>query len=348
MPDWKEYVRANLLPLRILAPREAEIVEELAAQLEQAYTEALNAGRDEGEAARLAKAQLPDWQKLASDIEVAQAMQHRPPSRFWQGVPSDLRHAARVLRKTPVFTVIAIATLAIGIGGCTAIFSLIEAVLLRPIGYSDPDRLVMVWEHEYRSGFHKNVVAMADYLDWKARNRVFGDMSPILDQMWNFTGQGEPAVMKGISVNDRFLAMLGVQPLIGRAFRPEETQPAGPAVAILSHKVWVERFGASREAVGRKMMLDDKPHTIIGVLPANFPWLGKPLDVITPVQLPKRDWRAHSGRFLRVVARLKPGVSLAQAQREMSGIARQLESEYPAFNKNWGVEIACPGGRVCR
>jgi putative ABC transport system permease protein len=315
-------------------------VEELAAQLEQTYMEARNGGHNEAEAERLAQAQLPDWQKLAADIEVSQPVQHRSPSRFWQGVPSDVRHAARVLRKSPVFTIVAIATLAIGIGGCTAIFSLIEAVLLRPIGYPEPDQLVMVWEDEYRSGFHKNVVAMADYLDWKARNHVFSDMSPILDQMWNFTGQGEPTVMKGFSVNDRFLPMLGVRPLLGRSFLQEETQPSGPAVAILSHKVWVERFGASREALGRKIMLDDKPHTIIGVLPADFPWLGKPLDGMTPAQFPKRDWRVHAGRFLRVVARLKPGVSLARAQGDMSKIARQLESEYPAFNKNWGVEIA--------
>jgi putative ABC transport system permease protein len=339
VPDWKEYVREHLPRLRVRATREAEIVEELAVQLEQAYLEARNAGHDEGEAERLAQAQLPDWQKLAADIEVSQPVQHRPPSRFWQGVPSEIRHAARVLRKSPAFTVVAIATLAIGIGGCTAIFSLIEAVLLRPIGYSKPDQLVMVWEDEYRTGFHKNVVAMADYLDWKARNHVFTDMSPILDQMWNFTGQGEPAVLKGFSVNDRLLPMLEVRPLLGRSFFQEETQPAGPAVAILSHKLWVERFGARREALGRKIMLDDKPYTIIGVLPADFPWLGKPLDVMTPAQFPKRDWRVHAGRFLRVVARLKPGVSLARAQGEMSTIARQLESEYPAFNKNWGVEM---------
>lgn len=339
MPDWKVYVRKQLPALQVKPAREAEIIEELAIQLEQAYQEALRNGRDETEARRLAENQMPDWRSLALDIEIAQPPRHRSGARIWQDIPADLRHAFRVLRKSPVFTGVAIATLALGIGGCAAIFSLIEAVLLRPIAYREPDQLVMVWEHQYRRGFHKNVVAMADYLDWKARNHVFSDMSPILDQIWNVTGAGEPAVLQGISANHRFLPMLGAQPLLGRSFSPEEARAGGPPVALLSHRLWTTRFGARPDAIGKNIVLDDKPHTIIGVLPANFPWLGRPLDVLTPMQLPDRDWRVKAGRFLRVVARLEPRVSLAQAQNEMNAIARQLEVEYPEFNKDWGVEI---------
>ena len=339
MPDWVQYVRSQLPPLRVRPAREIEIVDELAAQLEQAYQEAIATGHDAAEAERLAKAQLPDWRRLASDIETSLPPKHRPASRIWQGVPGDLRHAFRVLRKSPVFTAVAVATLAIGIGGSITIFSLIEAVLLRPIGYREPDQLVMVWEDQYRRGYHKNVVAMADYLDWKARNHVFSDMSLIQDQLWNVTGNGGPIVLKGIAVNERFLPMLGVQPLLGRSFREEEARAGGPAVVLLSHRLWVERFGASRNAIGQTISLDGQPRTIIGVLPAGFPWLGKPLDVLTPSQLPNRDWRVRAGRWLRVAARLKPEVSRAQAQKEMSAIARQLEAEYPHFNKDWGVEI---------
>jgi hypothetical protein len=135
MPDWNQYVRAQMPDLRVAPAREVEIVEELSAQFEQSYREALRAGHDEREAERIAKSQLPDWRELSREIEAAQPPRHRPVSRLWQGVPGDLRHALRVLRKSPVFTAVAIATLAIGIGGCTAIFSLIEAVILRPIGY---------------------------------------------------------------------------------------------------------------------------------------------------------------------------------------------------------------------
>ncbi|HEY3743517.1 MAG TPA: ABC transporter permease [Bryobacteraceae bacterium] len=339
MPDWKDYVRKNLRSLHVRPEREIEITEELSGQLEQAYQDALAAGSDANEAERVAKAQLPDFGVLAREIEVAQPAQHRPPARMWQGMPADVRHSLRVMRKSPVFTAVAIATLAIGIGGCTAIFSLIEAVILRPIGYRDPGQLVMVWENQYRRGFHKNSVAMADYLDWKARNHVFSEMSPVLDQIWNFSGKGDPTVLTGLSANERFLPLLGVHPLLGRNFDDEETRAGGPKVAILSHELWVARYSASADAIGQKIMLDGQACTIIGVLPAGFPWLGKPLDVLTPTQFANRDWRVKAGRFLKVVARLKAGVPMAQAQRDMSAIALQLESEYPSFNKDWGVEI---------
>ncbi|MBS1876556.1 MAG: ABC transporter permease [Acidobacteria bacterium] len=339
MPDWNRYVR-NELRLPSLAPaREVEIVEELAAQLEQAYQEALASGRAPDEAERLAKSQLPDWRSLARDIEASEPARRRGPSALWRGVPGDLRHALRILRNSPVFAAVAIATLALGIGGCTAIFGLIDAVVLRPIGYPNAGKLVMVWAHQYKRGFHHNVVAMADYLDWRARNHVFSDMSQVLDQQWNVTGAGGPVVLKGLSVNARFLPMLGVWPVIGRNIRDDEARAGGPAVAIISHRLWTERFAANRDVIGRAITLDGKPHAIVGVLPATFPWLGAPLDVITPVQLPNRDWRVRAGRFLRVVARLRPGVSLTQAQSEMSAIAAQLETEYPQFNKDWGVEI---------
>jgi predicted permease len=339
MPDWKEHVRKQLPAMRVGPAREAEIVEELAAQLDQAYEEALLAGHDAREAAHVAEAQLPDWQRLALEIERSQTPRARVSARLWQGIAGDLRHGLRVLRKAPLFTTVAVATLAIGIGGCTAMFSMIEAVILRPIGYRSPEQLVMVWENQIGRGVHKNVVAMADYLDWKARNHVFSDMSPVLDQLWNVIWHGDPGVLTGIAVNDRFLPMLGVQPLLGRSFREEETRPGAPRVVILSHEVWVRRFGASPDAIGQTIVLDEEPRTIIGVLPAAFPWLGKPLDVLTPVQLANRDWRVGAGRFLRVAARLKPAVSVEQAQTELSAIGRQLEVEYPRFNKGWGVEL---------
>ena len=339
MPDWHQYVRTQLPTLRVKAERAASIIEELALQLEQAYQEALQAGHSAVEAEGIAKSQLPDWQRLALEIEQAQPPQHQPESRLWQGIPGDLRQALRVLLKSPVFTAVAVATLAIGIGGCTAIFSLIDAVILRPIEYRQPEQLVMVWEKNFARGQGKNVVAMADYLDWRDRNHVFSQMSPILDQVWNVSGRGEPRVMTGISANEQFLPMLGVQPLIGRSFREEEAAPGAPDVAIISHRLWVEMFGAKEDAIDQTILLDDKPRTIIGVLPANFPWLGKPLDILTPTRFAKRDWRVKAGRFLRVTARLRPGVTVDQAERELNGIARQLEVEYPEFNKGWGVQL---------
>ena len=326
--------------MRVQPAREIEIIEELAAQLEQAYQEELSAGQSEAEAEQISKAQLPDWQRLAGEIETSMPARHQEPSQLWSGIPADLRYALRVLRKSPMFAAVAIATLAIGIGGCTAIFSLIEAVILRPIGYREPERLVMVWENKPRRDIHNNSVAMANYLDWKARNHVFADMSLVLYQIWNVTIQGgEPTVLKGIASDERFLPLLGVQPLIGRSFNEGEARAGGPKVAVLSHRIWVERYGASRDALGQKILLDGEPRTIIGILPAFFPWLGQPLDVLTAAQLPNQNWRERAGRFLRVVGRLKPGISTAQASDEMGAIARQLEIEYPDFNTDWGVEL---------
>ncbi|MBV8816702.1 MAG: ABC transporter permease, partial [Acidobacteriaceae bacterium] len=249
MPDWKHYVRTHLPALHLNPTRELEIIEELATQLEQAYRDALLAGHDPAQAEHIAASQLPDWKKLASEISRAESPRHTAPSRFWETLPADVRHAWRVLLKSPLFLAVAVLTLAIAIAGCTTMFSLIEAVILRPLAYREPGQLVMVWENQYRRGYHKNVVAMADYLDWKTRNHVFSDMSPVLDQVWNVTGQGDPTVWKGISVNERFLPLLGVYPLLGRPFSTDETRAGGPRVAILSHRIWTERFAASREII---------------------------------------------------------------------------------------------------
>ncbi len=335
MMDWKQYVRAHLPALRLRPERESSIVEELASQLEQAYRDALRAGEPEAAAEQHAKSQFGDWEALGRAIEATEPTARRP----FSGISGDVRHAFRALRGNPSFSLVAIATLALGIGGCTTIFSLIQAVILQPIGYREPEQLVMVWENNPKHALHKNSVAMADYLDWKARSHVFDRLCLIFDQIWNFTRRGEPQELKGISVSADFLAMLGEQPLLGRSFLPGEARAGGPHIALISHKLWVERFGASRSAIGQAITLDDISYTIVGVLPARFPWLGTPLDVLTPAQFPNRDWRHKAGRFLRVAGRLKAGVSIADAQTEMSAIARQLEAEYPEFNRDWGVEL---------
>ncbi len=336
MPDWKKYVHDHLPALVLRPEREREIVEELAQQLEQRYAEALAGGASEAEAVATAEAQIRHWNALARDIEASERGRKRVNA---PGLAGDVHHAFRVMGKSPMFTLIAVSTLAIAIGGCTAIFSLLNAVVLRDIGYRDSDQLLMVWENQVKRNSHKNVVAMADYLDWKARSHVFSDLCIVLDRIWNMTGHGEPTEVKGVAVSARFLPMLGVQPLIGRSFLDSEARPGGPAVAIISHRMWSARYHSDPSVIGQKMLLDEVPHTIIGVLPAGFPWLGKQLDVMTPEQLPARDWRKNAGRFLRVAGRLKPGVTITQADRELNDIARQLEAEYPEFNKDWGVEV---------
>jgi putative ABC transport system permease protein len=343
MPDWKRYIQKHLPPLHIKPEREAEIVEELAAQLDQVYQEALRNGEPPDAAEQIACKQFPNWQALARSIEISERDANRLPppllQRLTRGIPSDFRHALRVIRKSPSFALIAVATLALGIGGCVTIFSLIDAVILRPIDYRQPDQLVMVWESNVKHGGGKNVVSMANFLDWKARNHVFSDLSVVENQIWNVTGRGEPEEAKGISVNPEFLPMVGVRPLLGRSFTMDEGRAGGGDVCLISHRMWVQLFGAEASAVGQTILLDGTPRTVIGVLPANFPWLGTPLDVLTPVQYPVRDWHHKAGRWMLVMGRLKPGVTFKQAGAEMSAIGRQLEQEYPDFNTNWGVAL---------
>jgi putative ABC transport system permease protein len=343
MPNWKQYVQRHLPSLHIRPERETEIIEELAAQLDQAYQEALRNGEAPGIAEQIACAQFPSWQALARSIEMSERDANRLPPplvhRLLRGIPSDFRHALRVIRKNPGFALIAVATLALGIGGCVTIFSLIDAIILRPIDYRDPDQLVMVWEDNVTRGYRKNVVSMANFLDWKARNHVFSDLSLVDSNVWNVTGRGEPRQVKGISVNPEFLPMVGVRPLIGRSFTMDEGRVGGGAVCLISHRMWVQLFAADASAIGQAIVLDGTPRTVIGVLPANFPWIGTPMDVLTPAQYPVRDWRNKAGRWLQVMGRLKPGVGLRQAGVEMSALSRQLEQEYPEFNKNWGVAL---------
>jgi putative ABC transport system permease protein len=251
----------------------------------------------------------------------------------------DLRHGIRLLAASPTFTAIAVAALALGIGANTAIFSVVNSVLLRPLPYRDPANLVMVWEKSPRND--RNSVSPGNYLDWKAQNRVFGEMTLIIDfSRTSLTGAGEPEVLLAGEVSANFFHNLGVQPVIGRAFLDGEDVKGRENVALLSYALWQRRFGGNRHILGKNVMLAGIPHEVIGVLPASFRWNSRTTDVWVPYPLdPGRDYRATSGRFATVLARLKPGVTLKQAQSELSTIARRLEEQYPEFNQNWGANL---------
>ena len=251
----------------------------------------------------------------------------------------DVRYGVRILFRTPGFTVVAILALALGIGANTAIFSVVDSILLRSLPFRDPSSLLMVWEKSRNSD--RNVVSPANYLDWKSRNHVFGDLAAVVDifQM-NLTGAGDPEEVLAGAVSANFFQMIGVQPVIGRAFLPEEDKRGHDHVVVLSHRLWQRRFGGDRRIVGTTITLNGESHQVIGILPPDFAWNNRRTDVWVPYAIDtNRDYRATSGRFMSVVARLRSDVTMTQAQAEMSGIARQLEQEHPEFNKNWGVNL---------
>ncbi|HET8675202.1 MAG TPA: ABC transporter permease [Blastocatellia bacterium] len=259
----------------------------------------------------------------------------------------DLRYAVRMLAKRPGFTIVAVLTLAIGIGATTAIFSVVNAVLLRPLPYKEPDRLVQFWETNPLKGWTENVVAPANYLDWQSRSESFESMSAYFGSQTrdvgpsNFylTGDGEPERLKGLGVTGEFFSVLGIEPLHGRGFRPEETWQ-GNYVVVLSHGLWQRRFGGDPAIVGQTISLNGRPQTVIGIMPESFYFPTREIELWSPLGMTREQMtQLRRPHFLRAIARLKPGVSLEQAQAEMTRIASDLEQQYPDTNTQMGVGV---------
>jgi predicted permease len=250
----------------------------------------------------------------------------------------DLRFGARVLRKNPGFTIATALTLALGIGASTAIFSVVNAVLLRPLPYQDANQLVALWEwntHEH----HINTVAGANYADWKARNHVFADMAYSWDEGYTFTGTANPEVVAGYMFSCNFFSVLGTKPLLGRTFLPEECQAGKDKVVVLSAPLWRRRFGGDREIVGRSIQLNHQPYTVVGVMPAEFAHPSRETALWTPLALAPDFMADRKDHVLRVIGRLKADVPMERARAEMNALADQMAREHPESNAGMSVEM---------
>ncbi len=241
----------------------------------------------------------------------------------------DIRYGVRGLLKRPGFTVIALVTLALGIGANTAIFSVVNAVLLRPLQFRDPEQLVVVWEDASFAGFPTNTPAPANYVDWKNQNQSFADMAAAAETSFNLTGDGEPERIQANSVNANFFQLFGVQPLLGRGFLPEEDRPGGSKVAMLSYSLWQSRYGGDRGVINREILLNGEKHTVIGVMPSGFHFLENDVRLWVPLALDQEELANRGGHYLQVVARLKPGVVLSQAQADMNAVMRRIATDNP-------------------
>jgi putative ABC transport system permease protein len=262
---------------------------------------------------------------------------------------TDLRYAARSLRKRPGFTAVAVVTLALGVGANTAIFSVVNSVLLRPLPYAEPERLVTLWAKNDKKGLTGQPAAWPNFVDWRAQSQAFEQLAAVRPESFGLSdwggasGGGEPERVNGVRVTTNILAALGVQPALGRDFLPEEASPDKASVALVGHGLWQRRYGGDPGLIGRTLALDGKPYTIVGILPAwlKYPGLAIPqtgAEVWIPyVPLPNEMRRSFANT--RAVGRLKPDVSLARAQAEMDTIAARLEREYPADNTNVGVGL---------
>jgi putative ABC transport system permease protein len=252
---------------------------------------------------------------------------------------SNLRYAFRQVTKNPGFFALAVAALALGIGANTAIFSAVEAVLLHSLPYTQPDRLVVVWEDASFVGFAFNTPAPANYLDWQARNRVFTDMLATRFVTASLTGDGQPEQLSGKKVTPNFFDVLGVQPVWGRPFTVEEDKSQTPVV-VLSDNLWRRRFGGDETIIGRTILMNGVPTKVVGVMPKDFFFSDrKNSDYWVPMAFTPEQWARRQTHFLTVVARLKPGVTAEQAQKDMQRIAVELQKQYPESNAKMGAVV---------
>ncbi|HKR14164.1 MAG TPA: ABC transporter permease [Pyrinomonadaceae bacterium] len=241
----------------------------------------------------------------------------------------DIRYGLRGLWKRPGFTAVAVITLALGIGANAAIFSVVNAVLLRPLQFHDPERLAILWEDASFVGFPRNTPAPANYVDWKNQAQSFADVAATHESSMNLTGDGEPERVPTRRVTANFFSLLGVQPLIGRSFLPEEDRPQANKVAVLSYSLWQSRYGGDRNILDRVILLNGEKHTVVGVMPAGFQWLETEERLFVPLALEAEELASRGNHYLTVIARLKPGVSMDQAQAEMDTIMARIAKEHP-------------------
>ena len=240
----------------------------------------------------------------------------------------DLTYGIRWLRKNPGFTSLAVLMLAVGIGVNTAMFSVINAVLIQPLPYAEPDRIV--WMNESGPEIKNRMVSYPNFVDWRARNQVFEAMSTFRGWFVNITGSDKPESINSRMVTSDYFKVMRVNPILGRDFNAEDDKPGAAPVTLISYATWQQRYAGDPNVVGKEIHLDDKPHTVIGVLPASFVHHGPPplWVLMGPMDWKERDVRTGGN----VIARLKPGVTIEQARADMNRIEQELLQEHPIAN----------------
>ena len=249
----------------------------------------------------------------------------------------DICYGLRTFLRTPAFFIFAVAVLALGIGANTAIFSLAYNVLLRPLPYHDAGRLVMVWEDSSAFGFPQDTPAPGNYATWRSENNVFTDMAALRGRGFDLTGSGNPEQFDGVAMTANTFPLLGVKPMLGRNITLEEDKPGANHVVILSHAVWTANFGGDTKIIGKQIWLNNAQYTIIGVMPPGFVFPDRQTQIWVPIGFTAEDLAEHGSHYLNVVARLKPGASLAAANADLSVVARRLQQQFPNSNAKVGA-----------
>jgi Acidobacterial duplicated orphan permease len=326
-----ERLKVRLRTLLHKDEMERELDEEMRDHLERMVEQNLAQGMTPQEARRAALRDFGGFEQAKEECRDARGV--RVLEELWQ----DLRFGARMLRKRPGFTFVAVLTLALGIGANTLIFSVVDTVLLRPLPYEAADRLVWVWDSNPAIGFPRFPSSGPNFKDWQQQSEAFDYMAAFCGWSFNLTGRGEPERIQGAMASPGLFPMLGIKPVAGRAFLPEEERAGSHRVALISYSLWQRRFGADPAIISNSITLNGESYTVVGILSDSFR-IPYQAEIWTPLALDV----LRSGRgshFINVIARLKPGTKIEQVQAEMNAITTRLQQQYPDSNNGWGTEL---------
>lgn len=317
-----------------------EVDEEIAFHIEMRIAELIREGADPQEARRRALRRFGDLEQTRTACFRSDRRRERQMRRreYLREVAGDLRHGLRQVRSRPGFALAVIVTLAVAIGATTAVFSVADHVLLRPLPYENSERVVTLWETDRSQGFLKGKVAPGNFAEWRERSSSFESLGLAEPTGFDLTGEGPPRSVPSWSVSDGFFEALGVRPAAGRLFTREEYGPDAPRVVMISHGLWQRRYGGDPAIVGGTIQVDFAPATVVGVLPPDLDYPGAK-DLWTPKEWRERETRDRRSGYMDAVGRLRPGVSASQAQADMDRVAAALAAEYPQTNATAGVNV---------
>lgn len=325
-------------------------LDELEQHLRDHIEDVVSAGESEKEAFYLAAHRLGNHSHIEAAYHQAYWTKHRARRTYRQAlfkemtmfgeyIRQDTAYALRTLFKKPVFTLLVILTLALGIGANTAIFSVVNGVLLKSLPYEEPDRIVRIWGSKPSGGMGQFSVAPGNFSVWRAQNTSFTHMTAFDQVNATLTGAGEaPARLSGVTATADFMDVMGAKPLMGRFFSLDEDRPGGERVAVISYGLWQGRFGGATDILGRSINVNGNLHTVIGIMPPEFTYPQK-TEIWMPIVLTEAQLEQRGGHYLQAIGRLKPEVTADQALRDLQTIAGRLEAEYPDTNTGWTVTM---------
>ncbi|MBI1763704.1 MAG: ABC transporter permease [Acidobacteria bacterium] len=336
LPEWKPEIRRRLARLTLEPTRESSIVEELAQHLDEIYAELLASGATPAEAARLTRVQLRGSATLARELRRAARQVNPEPivlgtnrrrnmiADLWQ----DLRYAARTLGKNPGFTLVVVVTLALGIGLNTAVYSVVDAVLFRPLPFAEPDRLVEIQQLEAKSGFSYPGLRWEAFQEWRSQTNLFVQVEAHEPRTYTLTGGKEPESVNAPAVTSGLFAMLGVQPKLGRPFNAQDAEPGNDRVVLVGDGFWKSHLGGTPDALGKTLTLNDQRYTVVGVMPPKFKFPYGKFELWVPLPLTAADEQKRPRRF-NTVARLRGDTALPTVQAALTALGTRLDTERP-------------------